>query len=393
VHARLIRNKEDLDVFHALRSRCPWGLVVAVVAVTAVEARVARLDLELSRPESFDWRLARRAARVEAPKCDVLGFGTSMAQMGLIPRVIEHRTGRRSYNLAVCGGRSTFAYYYLNRAIRAGARPSAVLIDVHPAIISTSYKDVNTGWSDALGLGDILDMAWTARDPDFLAVTALARTLPSVYNRFRIREAVTARLAGRDWSFRLANLQHVRNLNRNQGAFVGLRHPSYHGEIADQYRTILLGTPRAVDKVEWHYLERFVALAAKHDVRVYWLIPPFVPALQHERDVQGLDARYDRMVERLQKRFPNVAVLDARRSGFEPPVFLDACHLDPQGGYVLSRSVADALGRSPERRGPAAPGTPRWVTLPRYQNYPIDVPIEDVNQSLLAVKPGAGAVR
>jgi hypothetical protein len=99
------------------------------------------------------------------------------------------------------------------------------------------------------------------------------------------------------------------------------------------------------------------------------------------------------MVERLQKRFPNVAVLDARRSGFEPPVFLDACHLDPQGGYVLSRSVADALGRSPERRGPAAPGTPRWVTLPPYQNYPIDVPIEDVNQSLLAVKPGAGAVR
>jgi hypothetical protein len=379
-------------VFHALRGRAPWGLVVAVVVVTAVEALVARLDLELSRPELFDWRLARRSARVEAPKRDVLCFGTSMVQSGVIPRVIEQRTGRRAYNLAVSGGRTMFAYYYLNRAIRAGARPSAVLIDVHPLLITTSYKDVHTGWTDALGLGDTLDMAWTVRDPDFFTSAALARILPSFYYRFGVREAVTARLAGRDWSYRLINILHVRNFNRNQGAYVSLRQPGYHGEVSDHYRSTL-ATPRAVDKAAWHYLERFVALAAKHDVRVYWLIPPFVPALQHEREAQGLDARYDRMVERLQKRFPNVSVLDARRSGFEPPVFLDACHLDPQGAYVLSRVVADALGRSPARRGSAAPGTPRWVTLPPYQDYPIDVPTEDINQSLLAVKPGAGVVR
>ena len=46
-------------MIHALRSRGPWGLIVAAVAVAAIESLVARLDTAMTRPESFDRRLAR----------------------------------------------------------------------------------------------------------------------------------------------------------------------------------------------------------------------------------------------------------------------------------------------------------------------------------------------
>ena len=182
------------------RKGWPGGLIGALLAVIALEGVVARKDEHLTRPEAWTWRYSRWAAAAKAPGCDVLGFGTSMLQEGFFPRVVEQRTGRRSFNLAVGGGRTIYAYYFLRTALAAGARPSAVVIDVHPGFMAgTNYARQTTGWSDVLGVGDCLDMAWTVRDASFLAATLSGKVLPSLRVRHTLRTAVVAALEGREW--------------------------------------------------------------------------------------------------------------------------------------------------------------------------------------------------
>ena len=64
----------------------------------------------------------------------------------------------------------------------------------------------------------------------------------------------------------------------------------------------------------------------------------------------------------MQARHPDVVVLDARGSGYDATVHIDAIHLDHRGAEVLSRDVAAVLADRLRRGGPAA----RWVDLPPY---------------------------
>ena len=73
-----------------------------------------------------------------------------------------------------------------------------------------------------------------------------------------------------------------------------------------------------------------------------------------------------------------MTVLDGRHAGYDHTLFVDATHLDGQGAYTLSRDVADILRH--DRAGGAA-GTARWVDLPAYRACPVEVALEDVEQS------------
>ena len=373
----------------SLRGRGPWGLLGAALAVLAVEAAVARHDLWLARPEAFDWRLARRNSRTEAPACDVLAFGTSMVQEGLLTRVLESRTGRPAYNLAVCAGRAPFAYYFLRRALRSGARPSAVVLDVHPGFIAENYKAIPVGWSDSLSTADLADMAWTVKDPVFFARWAARKGLPSLNHRHALRAFVTGSFRGEDpagaalWG----NLHHVRNINRNRGSLVAPRDLRYGGAVEAKYKPIWLADPArpVCDAVEEQYLRKFLALAAANGVKVYWLILPVAPELHRARESKGQNAAYDAFVARVAGADPNVVVADARDSAYGADAFLDACHLAPRGAHALSLDLADLMA------GP--PGAPRRVSLPAYRERPIDAPLEDLAESLKAVMAAAAGVR
>jgi hypothetical protein len=81
----------------------------------------------------------------------------------------------------------------------------------------------------------------------------------------------------------------------------------------------------------------------------------------------------------LQLHYPNVTVLDGRHSGYDHTLFVDASHLDGQGAYTLSRDVADVLRRG--LAGDDAVVRTRWVDLPAYRACPVEVALEDVEQS------------
>jgi hypothetical protein len=230
-------------------------------------------------------------------------------------------------------------------------------------------------WSNVLGPRDLLDLAREARDARFFALVVLNQNLPSFSYRHGLRRALLAALEGRPGSRLLENLTNLRNYNRNKGAYVKGKNPEFHGQVATMCKRALLGDHWACDPLKARYVSRFLGLAAANGIRVYWLIPPFSPALQAGRERTGRDADYTRFVQSF-RRYPNLVVLDGRYSGYDDSAFLDSCHIDSDGAYAYSKDVADAVRR---------PVGPRRVALPAYRKQPIDVPVETSHESVAAV--------
>src|SRR5580693_6853269 len=111
------------------RAAVPWGLLGAILIVAAVEASLVRHADALVDNLAFGCLFAGPAARVEAPECDILFLGDSLAKHALIPRLIEEGAGRRGYNLAVASAPAPATFFLFERALDAGVRPSAIVFD------------------------------------------------------------------------------------------------------------------------------------------------------------------------------------------------------------------------------------------------------------------------
>ena len=362
--------------------RLPWGLLGTLALVACVERSLARHALDYTRPEGFDWGMAGKAARQKTQGREILVFGTSMTQQGLLPSVLRERTGLNAHNLSICAGPAPAAYYLLKRALDSGASPKAVLVDFHPFFLSGCDRSGSSCWPDMLEPREALDMAWTLRDAPFFASTVLGHALPSVGNRLQLRKAIAGAFWGESFSMSYFNAILTHNKNQNEGALVYRKKPDYRGEVAPAYGKIFLPASWAVDDVNAQYLRRFVALAGSRGVEVYWVIPPLAPELQSRRNRSGLEEPYDRFIRSMQAEHANLVVLDARKSGYEADVFTDAAHLDSQGASAWSMAVGDVLAA--RRRGPE--DRPRWINLPAYRERRPVHPMMDLNDSDLALK-------
>src|SRR5262249_51799500 len=100
------------------------------------------------------------------------------------------------------------------------------------------------------------------------------------------------------------------------------------------------------------YVRRFLALAEAHRIRVFWLIPPIHPVVQGVRDKLGRDGPFQRFIREEQARFPDLVVIDGRRSGYHPDLFVDSSHLNIEGTTTFSVDVADVVRRAPGGGGP-----------------------------------------
>jgi hypothetical protein len=367
----------------------PLGMVGAFALIALVESFVGRHELDFTTPARMEWRLSGRAAVDRAPGSEVLGLGTSMTKMGLFPRVVERESGRRTYNLACCAGRMAGSYFLLRRAIEAGATPGAILLEVHPTYLATPFREGLSAWADLLDPRDCLDLAWDSGDATFFARTMLARILPSLNARAEIRSALLAAIRGEINPNRLATGPQVRNLDRNAGAFIYRRDTPYEGEIAPFLAEMYLKPGWSCDRLNERYLRRLLDLCVSKQIQVYWLIPPFVPQLQAIREQIGNDAAYTQFTKRLQADYPGMVVLDARHSGYQHRVFIDAAHLDYPGAVTFSAEI----GRILKASLPPAIGDPSWVDLPAYRDRTTDTILEDVAQSAKALEQSSTVKR
>jgi len=361
------------------------GLLGSLVLIALVEAFVSARELDFTTPARMEWKLSRRASTVRASDCEVLGLGTSMSKLGLYPSVIERESGRRGFNLACCAGRIPGSYYLLKRAIEAGARPEAVLLEVHPTYLEMPFQEGLVAWPDLLEPGDCLDLAWRSGDPTFFASTMLSRLLPSLNSRAEIRAAILGALRDQASLNRKANTPLVRNLEKNDGAFVNRRGVPFDGAISPYLAEIYLQPHRSVNRLNEEYLRRLLDLCQSKQIQVYWLIPPFAPTLQALREQVGHDLAYTRFTQRIQQDYPSLVVLDARRSDYQPSVFFDAAHLDYQGAVAYSAEVGRILKAGLAK----ATVTARWVPVPPYRDPGGDAPLEDMAQSARVLEEAA----
>jgi hypothetical protein len=245
-------------------------------------------------------------------------------------------------------------------------------------------------YQQLFSLRECWEFAKVASNTQLFSQVLLGRYLPSARGRNDIRGHIVAALEGRSSSWRETNLYHLRNWRVNRGGQVTPSNPGFQaGDTAKSQYQYLYNTPWKPSPVMLTYVRRFLRLAAQHDIQVYWLMPPFCPEARSRREQLGLEAAYTRFAHAIQAQFPNVVVLDGRRTGYPQSVFIDPTHLDGKGGTSLSVDVAEFLLKQRKTDDKA----PRWIELSAYRERSSDLPLEDLGQSLLAVKSEEDARR
>jgi hypothetical protein len=367
----------------------PSGLLGCLAIVVAVEIVIARVDGDqFTTSVVQSWRATGRAAQRDAKDCDVLMFGDSAVKFGISPRVLEAELGIKAFNLAPYGGPPPASYVLLRRALAAGARPKAVVVDAMPHLLAVSPTHMLRPWQEIATPRECLDLALSVRDTSFFAQLVLGRMLPCYRDREEIRQSVKMSFRGEKFSNVIAYwvTPNRRNWRLNRGCELRAENPGFaDGEITD--RNSLVPQNWTCDHASLRYWNRFLTLCENHSVAVFWLIPPLSPNTQEKRRVGGHDAQYDEFVRLTLKHHPAVKVLDARQSGYERSVFMDHVHLSRRGNMALSLDTARVLRARPSE-------VDTWTVLPLFRFRPEREGLEDLERSrVVAMEELAKRVR
>lgn len=366
--------------------RFPFGLIGALALIVVCERGIARSDLALVGLDALEWSAARRDARQVAPRAGLLCFGDSQVKSGVLAPILAERTGAVVHDLAVVAGQAPSSYFLLRQALAAGARPRAVIVDFKPHLLANDAWSNIGRWPAILGARDLIDLAWTTRDPALFAALVMSRMVPSVRQRAGLRSYANHWLVGAQHKPALDALTLHRNLRRNGGSNVhAVESKSEHENDEDRKS----GPDKIIETLKWAswschpanrpYLKRFLDLTAARGIPVFWLLAPQHPSVQHERDQRGAETAYLQLIRDFQASYPHLSVIDARHSHYPGTVFRDPLHLDRRGAEVLSADLAAAIterSRRPER----------WTALGDYRSIAPGSPIiEDEKQSRTAV--------
>jgi hypothetical protein len=364
------------------RSAIPWGLVGMIVMVMAIECWVGRNWLDFSDPVSLSWRFSANAAATRAPGCGVLCLGDSLVKHGLFPAVLEQSTGQRTVNLSAAQGTAILSYFLLRRALDARARPAALILDAKPAVLIGGPQYNTRNWQEVQTLREGIELLHMTGRVHFLVSTMVGRLLPSLRARLEVQSNLMAALRGQTDQLHTINRVLWRNWTVNAGANVTAANSLYEGEVTPEVEGHLHPSRFHVDRNNAESIERLLKLAAREHIRVFWLILPLAPNLQALRDRSGAEARYERFVRTIQRRYPaTMTVLDARRAGYPSAMFVDATHLSGSGGTALSRSVGTAIGA--ELTHPRSTISAAWIALdpPPARPAALGGSLEDLDES------------
>jgi hypothetical protein len=361
-----------------------------VLLIAPIEHLVARHDLLLNTAFSVAARGAGLMARGEATECDILCLGDSLVKLGVVPRVLENALGRPAWNIAVPGGQPPGSFFLLRRALRKGAQPSAIVVDFEHGRLNIPARANRRQWVEMLTLAECAELAIVERDANDFAWLMLAKLCPSFRVRAELRAVVIATLTGAP----RPGLEHVvpwiRNMRMNQGALVAAD-PWLHGPPPDEPLNLAdVPAKWEIERVNAHYMSRFMELAAAHKIPVFWLLPPIRARVQAAREQRGLEALYIQRAYRLYERFPNLYLVDARHAAFPDTAFFNALHLDRTGALALTQGLARVI-RSVLDGGQMGPS--RVLELPRYREVGMDQGLEDLDTSRAMVGLARGAAR
>ncbi|WP_422931482.1 hypothetical protein [Singulisphaera sp. PoT] len=361
------------------RWKPPWGLIGMLPLILAAELTVARHEPKLfDDPLILSWRLGADSSVREAKQAKILCMGDSLVHLGVLPRLLQSRVGKSAYNLASPGSPASASYFLLRKALEAGARPEALVVDFHSNVLSKPPRTTLHFWPELLSFRETLELGWHARDPRLFLATTLAIALPSVRRRNGLREGLLASLRDEPPPSRELMAANRRNALINLGA-------SPHAKRTPNTDDITRSEPNKgwqPHGVNVLYVRKFLELASSRKIPVYWLLPPLSPACQGRLERRGVDERLMQFVLSIQRKYDNVVVVDGRHAGYPTDVFVDANHLDKQGAAELTTTLASIMDR-----GLVPSGAGRGVVpLPPFRALTSDLPLEDLEESKAIVR-------
>ncbi len=323
-----------------------------------------------------DWIRNHRLVARHAQQYDVLCLGDSAIKFGVAPTVIEKKSGRSCYNLAVLAGNPVTSYCLLRQALDAGARPSTIVIESLPHVLELDPRERSQKrWPRLLEFSDAIELSFRLGEPGLIGPYAIDRLLLTSRERETLRTGITTALSGESWSRRGFFAVHERNWNVNHGAMI-LQNLNNVGDPEIVYRENF-SQPWSAHPINAFYTTKLLDLAQSRGIRVVWLLPPMDPEVQALCDLRGQNARFEQFVRRSVASRENVVVIDARRSPFERTQFVDWAHLNGKGALILSDALADVLGQPLEG--------PRWFPLPLASRVSQELVLEDMDQSQIAI--------
>jgi len=299
-------------------------------------------------PENTMIRTMRwmRALVEREPAPAVQLHGDSVAQGALlasdVARVLPPGTTVR--NAALQGSGPEFTYFLLERQIARGRAPKAIVIAHSPHVFVTERVAVLTGgflhWSE-------IPEAMLASHHFF---DALQGVLAKVSFTLRHREEIADLLKGRGlplpWNAPIPTEEWIRDSGaKSEIKWAHGRRPL--GPLHPSFRQ-----PFVVDRGEQEFLRRTLALARKHDVRVFWFAMPEHEAIAAARDSVGFHAAWGRFVDSLATR-GEIEVLRRDSEVLPARDFADYTHLRLPAAMRVSREVGEKLaGKLAVRNGP-----------------------------------------
>lgn len=348
-----------------------------LILVALVESFVERHALDALTLDDWQHRLAKTHAAAAQDR-DILCLGDSLMKLAVLPRIVEARSGLRTSNLAVCSSQAPAHLAILRRALSAGARPKAVLIDSCPMLLARGPELGVEHWPHLLEGLECLELGFRLKQPSLAARMILARWLPTLRSRAVVRTWIVAAIDGASSPWRTETPAAFRNWRLNGGAQPMPSRPQPMVAVDPViYQRYCFPAGWRANRVNTEYLRRFLSLAEAHDVTVYWLIPPILPSVEAAALHSGFPQRFDQFLRTLQTQHPNLVVLDARGAGYHPDVFMDPEHLGREGAQALSEDLGDLFRRLRRSDLPVD----RWVHLPSFRPRPSDSSVEDLNAS------------
>jgi hypothetical protein len=359
-----------------------------LVVVALVERGVSTHGLELLGVDDWAFSLGNRAAKHEAKTSGVLCFGDSRIKLSVVPQALYEQTGRSAYNLAVAGSQPPVAYLLFRRALAAGARPEAVIIDFQPTLLAVGPRHEVMRWPMAIGIADAVRLAWWSGDVELSGIALLARLLPSVHARQGLRANVAAALAGRTDGSRWNNHLSIRHWGKNRGAQLQCSDPRLKDRGPDFFETIRRGyyAKWACEPVNADAISRFLSLAGERRIPVYWVLTPLLPAMQVVLAESGYQAEHEAFVRSWQARFPGLIVVDGRRAVQDLTGFFDHNHTSAEGALGFSVGLGEVLRQSlPSVNRATGSASERWLVMRECPPRALRGGVEDLEQSRLAI--------
>jgi hypothetical protein len=365
----------DDEVGRSKWAGCPFGFLGAMALILAVEGWIVEHKDACLGAGQWGYRIARTRADSGDPRRGVLCFGDSLLKAGLAPTVIEAESGLPAYNFAMVGGQAPGHYFLLRRAIEAGTRPRAIVVEYLPRLMAADPVYNVENWPFVATPAECLEMARATADPGLFTDLALRELLPSVRCRNSIRAHLMFALNG-TFSYIAAEIVGARrNWEVNRGAHIEASRPGRIEDVESWMREYFASF-RCAD-ANRYYIEKLLDLASRHRIPVFWALPPYKPELQARCERSGFDSAHEGFLRSLQARYPGLRVIDGRHAGYDPGVFIDLHHLGREGAATFSSEVARLLRRSLD--DPSA--TPRWLELATYRASSTAGAIEDMDES------------